>query len=730
MSPSVAAARCGIFSFAIALSTAFTAEAATGVRVAGLQVVTGHLRPDILAAPVAGRLPAAQMLHLTIGLPLRNRAQSQALAAAVSDPRSPNYRHYLTPEQFRAAFSPSLGDYLAVLGFARASHFTVTHAFGNRVALDVDAPVAAVERAFHLTMQTRLRPDGSLFYAPSNEPALALATPIVHIEGLDNERPPEPQITLSASRLSDPRGPRHAFPDASSGPGGTFAGSDFRNAYARGASETGAKECLGLYEHNASFFPVDITKYETAFNLPKLKPRVVLLDGFNGVPTVSNGEEETSLDIEAALAMAPGLSNIVVFEGENRDSILAAMTSSPFDDPPNFCHQLSASWTFSVDTTSQQLLDEMALQGQSFFVSSGDTGGFTSDTGDDRDMSNMTVVGGTELALNADFVWQSETGWTHSSGGIEKHEFVPAFQAGLPSGPTGAPLLSRAIPDVAAVADHVFIFTGNGGHADVGGTSVATPLWAAETALVNQDAAMSGLAPVGFLNPALYALAANPGTYATNFHDIVTGSNGPFSAQPGYDLVTGLGSPKAPLIAALNPLPASQFSQLQITIYTGSDDLRADSDLEVDFTGIGNLAPLCLMRSNNGAPTGNCTGSAYGDEFGQQGWGGWSTQVLTFSNRLANWTWAGAGKMTLRMHSHNNGLESDDNWDIQAMSVTLSNPVTHSFVQLFNVGQFGFPHTSGHCYWRLKTAGSPPVATATFNLLPATTPSNNSCFGE
>ncbi len=730
MTPSVAAVRCGILSLAVALPTTIAADAATIIRAPGMQVVTGHLRPDIVAAPLVGRLPPAQTLHLTIGLPLRNRAESRALVAAVSDPRSPSYRRYLTPAQFLAAFGPTAADYRSVLAFAQASHFTVTRTFGNRVALDADATVAAVEQAFHLTMQMRLRPDGTVFYAPSNEPALALSTPIVHIEGLENEHPDEPQMTWNLPRAMDPRAPRRAAPNATSGPGGTLAGGDFRNAYARGASQTGAKECVGLYEHNATWFPADVKGYETQFGLPPLKPHAILLDGFNGVPTASNGEVETALDIEVALAMAPGLANIAVFEGENHDSILTAMTSSPFDDPPNFCHQLSASWTFSVDATSQQLVDEMALQGQSFFVSSGDKGGFKSDTGDDRDLSNTTVVGGTELALDANFQWQSEVAWPGSGGGLETNEYVPAFQAGVSGSPTGSPLRSRGVPDVAAVADGVFVLANDGQRLSVGGTSVAAPLWAADTALANEDARTTGLAPVGFLNPALYAIGENPGAYAATFHDIVTGSNGPFSAQPGYDLVTGWGSPKAPLIPALNPVPASQFSQLQITIYTGSDDLRPDSDLQVAFKGIGNLGALCLMRSNNGAPTGACTGSSFGDEYGQQGWGAWSTTVLTFANRQADWTWAGKGSMTLTMHSHNNGLEGNDNWDIQAMSVALSNPVTHTYVQLFDAGEFGYPHTSGHCYWRFKTAGSPPAATATFNLLPATTPSNNGCVGE
>jgi hypothetical protein len=296
------------------------------------------------------------------------------------------------------------------------------------------------------------------------------------------------------------------------------------------------------------------------------------------------------------------------------------------------------------------------------------------------------------------------------------------------------------LPDVAMVAHDAFIVANEGGAFTVDGTSISSPLWAAYASLVNQQGASAGLGSLGFINPAIYAIGKTSTLYGPNFHDITSGANGGFNAVAGYDLVTGWGSPQAALIGTLSPTPAPapsvaptpapspsptpNFSQLQIQIYTGSDDLRADSDLAIGFQGIGNLPPFCLMRSNNGAPMQVCSGGAFGDEHGTQGWPHWSTQVLTFTNRLSNWTWAGSGSMTLTMFSHNSAFESNDNWDIQAMSVTLSNPSTGQFVTLFNVGQFGSPQNSGHCYWRFKPTGSPPLIAQTFNLLPATTPSD------
>lgn len=681
-----------------------------------LQHIGGHMRPQFVLAPLVGVLPASRTLHLTIGLPLRNQAELQTMLAAISEPRSQNYRRYFTPERFAAAFSPTENDYAAVISFARAAHMTVTRTFANRVALNVDATAAAIQQAFHLTLQVRRRADGSLFYAPSNDPQLALATPILHIAGLDDYSLPKPTLHVQpGSRFG-------ASPNLFSGPGGSLAGFDFRNVYAAGAPQTGVGQCVGLVEFGAAFFPSDINAYETTFGLPTLNPMPVLLDGFNGIPVIGKGEEEVAADIEQTIAMAPGLANVVVFEGNSPDSIFAAMASPPGGVPQ--CQQLSASWNFSVDSTSQQLVDEMALQGQSLFVSSGDNGGFSSDTGDDRDLSGVTVVGGTELSIDPNNRL-IEQAWPGSGGGIESNQFVPAYQIGL--GPAGSQ--GRLLPDVAMVAFNVWLFLDDGGQGNGSGTSLSTPLWASEMALINEQSQALGLGTVGFFNPPLYTIGKAPKTYAVNFNDIVIGNNGLFNTSPGYDLVTGWGSPRAPLIATLNPKPTFQFSKLEIDVYTGNDDLRPDSDLQVSFNGIGHLAPICLMRSNNGAPSGFCQGSAFGDEHGTQGWPAWSTQHLIFTNRLANWTWSGSGTMQLKMFSHNNGLETNDDWDVQAMTVTLSNPATNASVTLFNVGNFNAPHVSGNCYWRFRTAGSPPTAGQTFKLLPQTTPSNG-CPGD
>jgi len=107
----------------------------------------------------------------------------------------------------------------------------------------------------------------------------------------------------------------------------------------------------------------------------------------------------------------------------------------------------------------------------------------------------------------------------------------------------------RNVPDVALAADNIYVRV-DGEDWDVGGTSCAAPLWAAFTALVNQQALAQGRTTVGFLNPTLYTLGLSS-DYAAGFHDVVTGNNfsnsspSRFSAVTGYDLCSGLGTPAA-----------------------------------------------------------------------------------------------------------------------------------------------------------------------------------------
>ena len=172
---------------------------------------------------------------------------------------------------------------------------------------------------------------------------------------------------------------------------------------------------------------------------------------------------------------------------------------------------------------------------------------------------NVLAVGGTTLSLAAGSTYGSETGWSDSTGGFSgldsnwrTYESEPSYQTatlqavGLSYGVRTTPDVSfNADPNTGVAVYDSVPYSGQSGWFQVGGTSAATPAWAGLVAIADQGLATGG-------KGALSSTQAQTDLYAlpsSDFHDITTGFNG-YSATPGYDLVTGLGSPKANLVIA------------------------------------------------------------------------------------------------------------------------------------------------------------------------------------
>ena len=185
------------------------------------------------------------------------------------------------------------------------------------------------------------------------------------------------------------------------------------------------------------------------------------------------------------------------------------------------------------------------------------------------DDTHIICVGGTTLTTSGPGgAWVSETVWnwgggTGSSGGISTINAIPSWQQGISMVANQGSTSRRNLPDVAMVADNIWVIYGNGKSGSFGGTSCATPLWAGFTALANELALANHEPTVGFINPAVYALGkgSNSLGYTALFHDITTGNNesssspGKFSAVPGYDLCTGWGTPTGGNLLSALALP-------------------------------------------------------------------------------------------------------------------------------------------------------------------------------
>jgi subtilase family serine protease len=587
----------------------------------------GHVPRVIRGLTPIGPVPATNELQLAIGLPLRDAAGLNQFLAAIANPASPNYRHYLTPEEFTARFGPTEADYAAVKMFAREKGFTITATHGNRLLLDVAGNASAVERAFHLHLQKFRHPTESReFFAPDVEPSVAALLPVADVAGLSDYVRPQARLHHAEATVA-----AGAAPKSGSGSGGNFLGNDFRNAYVPGTTLTGAGQMVGLLEFDG-YYAGDIIAYENLLpGSPQVTVQPVLLDGFSGTPTTgrNSGNDEVSLDIEMVIGMAPGLSQVVVYEaGPNgfQNDVLNAMAAN------TQIKQFSCSWGWGGGpaTTTENIFMQMAAQGQSFFNAAGDSDAFTtganSVNGVDNDSianapsssPNITEVGGTTLTMNgAGNSFASETVWnagggTGSSGGISSYFSIPIWQQGVDMTMNGGSTTQRNIPDVAINADNTYVTYGNGRSGIFTGTSIAAPLWAGLLALVNQQAAAAGNPSAGFINPAIYALGQSAG-YNLYFHDTTVGNNfwsaspNEFSTTTGYDLCTGWGTPNGTnLINALAGQNSTGTSvdttPPSLNITSPANNLKwSNAVFTVSGTAADNVAVSNVFYSLNGA---------------------------------------------------------------------------------------------------------------------------------
>jgi subtilase family serine protease len=221
------------------------------------QVLNGHIPTAVtdLRLQPTGRLPGSTNLYLVIGLTLRNTGALTNLLEQLYDPSSPQYHHWLTPNQFAEMFGPTEQDYQALIAFANANGLTVTGTHPNRTLLDVKSSVVNIERVFHVAMRVYQHPkEARTFYAPDVEPSIDLSVPLLHISGLNNFVVPHPMINLHPKKLLN------TAPSTGSGTSGSYWGNDFRNTYAPGVSLTGAGQAVGLLQLDG-YYASDIATY-------------------------------------------------------------------------------------------------------------------------------------------------------------------------------------------------------------------------------------------------------------------------------------------------------------------------------------------------------------------------------------------------------------------------------------------------------------------------------------
>jgi subtilase family serine protease len=483
---------------------------ASTVSLPAMQTLKGCLSPEFAAASRIGDLDPSTSLSVDLGLPLPDPAGLDAFIATLYDPHSPNYRRFLSPQDFADRFGPSKADYQALIDFARAQGLTISATHTSRLLLQVRGRAAQIERTFHVSLGRRRRADGTQFFAPDNEPSVDLDLPGLNVSGLDNFSRWHSRAHRHPRNIQN-QTPNHGGTKPLDGTGGNstwgwaYQGDDFRDAYVPGVSLQGAGQSIGLVEFGG-FYSQDISTYETSSNPPLATSGTVTTvstDGYNENP-LDNGDDaiggpegdcaEVSLDIELALSMAPQ-ADIVVYEAYDTDAmsvVLAAIADNPV------CYQISCSWgggTLSgMGSNAASLLAELAAQGQGFFNASGDSGAYSSENTDasaagpvgypDSLSPYITEVGGTNLttagpsgspayiSYTSESTWNDYDGSCGSSGGFggasgggfcstnsETSSIldIPSYQAGVSMSLNGGSTTYRNVPDVSALAENFWV---------------------------------------------------------------------------------------------------------------------------------------------------------------------------------------------------------------------------------------------------------------------------------
>jgi kumamolisin len=339
-------------------------------------------------------------------------------------------------------------------------------------------------------------------------------------------------------------------------------------AYQFPAGASGAGETIGIIELGGGYRQADLTAYFKTLNQAPPGITAVSVDGGKNSPSTASGADgEVMLDIEVAASVAPGAKVAVYFAPNTDQGFIDAITTAVHytaNQPSVISISWGgpeSSWTAQSMTALDAACQSAAALGVTITVAAGDDGSTDGGTGNNVDFPasspHVLACGGTQLVANGATI-VSEVVWNElannegaTGGGVSTVFALPSWQANAnvpaPSNGSGG----RGVPDVAGDADPTTGYTirVDGQTTVIGGTSAVAPLWAGLVAVANQQLGKS----VGFLQPALYAAKA-----ASAFRDITQGTNGAFSAGPGWDACTGLGSPiAAKLIPLLAPAQAT-----------------------------------------------------------------------------------------------------------------------------------------------------------------------------
>jgi hypothetical protein len=586
----------------LVLAAAILLMSSVPLRAQSVPLAGNH--PDIEFSQMQGPMDAQQQLTFEVIFALKNRAALAKLRTEQQDPSSPNYRHWLTTDEFNARFGPNPADFKAVADWLTAQGFTIVEANPGARYIRAKGSVSLIESTFGVRQVSMGNDD----FANDRDPQIPARfhNLIGAIEGLDNMRAAvalkknrRSRATLTASSATasnfeialaaDAGAPESegasTQPETTLGGLSKFAPSDLYTYYdvnpLLGAGINGSGDCIAIVGVS-DYLPNAVNLFNLTFGVPAETITEVLSSRKNGSftnpgRTQDDNEFEAEVDLEWSHAAAPG-APIRYYLGDNNNTVIGSVPDAILKAvSDNLCSVISVSFGICgvnnvfYTQTFDPIVAQAAAQGQSVFIASGDDGAAGSVfnaaqkqcvTATSRSVSemsadtNVTSVGGTSFNPRFDSsgkdistvndgiseVWDNSIG--ASGGGASAVFSKPPYQAGVTPNDN-----HRDVPDVAMIADPdgpgVFIGHDQSNSAAMfcclGGTSLSTPVFAGFTKLVEQKAGQR----LGAINTMLYQLASINGS-TKGFRDIDVGNNSfnevtGFVAGAGYDQSSGWG---------------------------------------------------------------------------------------------------------------------------------------------------------------------------------------------
>jgi uncharacterized protein (TIGR03437 family) len=555
-------------------------------------ILSGHIRRKARPENDAGRVsPSLKLPYVTLTLAQSESQQAELdkLLSEQQTPGSPNYHHWLTPDEYAQRFGAGKDDLNKIAQWLRSQGLAVASIARGRNWIAVSGSAAQIEAAFQTEIHEYVS-DGETHFANATEPSVPVAfgDVVSAIRGLNDFRP-KPQLRERPNQESS----NSLKPAFTSSKGNHFlAPNDLATIYniapLYAAGFNGAGQALviaGQTQINLS----DIQQFRATYNLPAIDPQIMLVPNAKDPGIRSGDMSEADLDIEWSGAVARNAAIIFVYADDVMQAVQYAIDQR-LAPVVSTSYGLCELETSNADARAMQSWAKQGnAQGITWFSASGDNGG--ADCGDAQNaglsvdipasIPEVTGVGGTEFQEGTGQYWNAasdasgasvqsyipETSWNDSAidgspsasgGGASVFFSRPSWQSGV-----GVPAdNARHVPDVSltASAQHDGYLVYTGGNTKVfGGTSVPTPAFAGIAALLNHYLVSTGqqtTAGVGNVNPRLYSLAQSA---PDAFHDITTGDNIVTvtcpprartcstsavgnSAGAGYDAVTGLGS--------------------------------------------------------------------------------------------------------------------------------------------------------------------------------------------